>query len=94
MTELTDDEIKLLARESFDCTWDPDDETLVNKYGHGTYFWRFAGFARAIIAAHEAKRVPMTVQQWTAEVSENCDIWAFEAGIRAAEAHHGIGVKT
>jgi hypothetical protein len=60
--ELSDEEVKALAMEAFQCTWDADDETLVNKYGHGVYLWRFADFARAVIAADRAKRVPMTEQ--------------------------------
>ena len=49
---LSDEEIKAKAMEAFDCYWDGDDETLVNKYGHGVYMSRFTGFARAIEAAH------------------------------------------
>ena len=54
--EMTDEEIKELALEAFSCRWDADDETLVNKYEHGVYLWRFIDFARAAIAAHEAKK--------------------------------------
>jgi len=45
---LTDEEIKAFAMEAFDSSLDADDETLVNKYGHGVYLWRFVDFARAI----------------------------------------------
>lgn len=57
---LTDDFIKAEALEAFDCYWDADDETLVNKYGHGVYLSRFIDFARAIEQSVLAKRVP----QW------------------------------
>jgi len=55
-------------------------------------------FARAVIAADRAKRVPMsTAQQVDAmhqsQASEKFGA-AFLAGIRAAEAFHGIGSKT
>ena len=56
---LSDAAIKTAAIEAFDCCWDSDDETLVNKYGHGVYLWRFIDFARAIEQAVLAKRVPM-----------------------------------
>jgi hypothetical protein len=49
---LTDEEIKAAAMEAFNATWDADDETLVNRYGHGVYFSRFVDFARAVEAAH------------------------------------------
>lgn len=61
---LTDDFIKAEALEAFDCYWDADDETLVNKYGHGVYLSRFIDFARAIEAAVLAKRVPITESAW------------------------------
>lgn len=57
---LTDAFIRAEALEAFDCYWDADDETLVNKYGHGVYLSRFIDFARAIEQAVLAKRVP----QW------------------------------
>ena len=90
--ELTDEQIKELALEAFDCTWDADDETLVNRYGHGVYLWRFADFARAVIEADRALRVPMTDSEidasWVGTDGEG-----FIEGIRAAEAFHGIGEK-
>ena len=52
---LSDEVIKAAALEAFDCTWDADDETLVNKYGHGVYLWRFVDFTRAIEQAVLAK---------------------------------------
>lgn len=52
---LSDEDIKATALEAFDCTWDADDETLVNKYGHGVYLWRFVDFTRAIEQAVLAK---------------------------------------
>ena len=33
-----------------------DDETLVNRHGHGIYWSRYLEFARAVIAAYEAKQ--------------------------------------
>jgi hypothetical protein len=45
---LTDEQIVAAANEAFDTTIDLDDETLVNKYGHGVYISRFIDFARAI----------------------------------------------
>ena len=95
---LTDEEIKTLALEAFDCYWDADDETLVNKYGHGVYLWRFLDFARAIEAAVLAKRVPMTREEVkelarkvgydNATAQERAD---FINGIRHAEVWRGIG---
>jgi len=52
---LTEEGIKAEAMEAFDCTWDADDETLVNKYGHGVYLHRFIDFARAIEAKLKEK---------------------------------------
>jgi len=53
----------------------------------------FVLFARAVIAADRAKRVPMTDSQidaaWICTDGEG-----FIEGIRAAEAFHGIGSKT
>lgn len=49
---LTDGQIVAAANEAFDTTEDLDDETLVNKYGHGVYISRFIDFARAIERAH------------------------------------------
>lgn len=55
MAPLSDEQIKESAMLAFDSSWDADDETLVNKYGHGVYLWRFIDFARAIEAAHGVK---------------------------------------
>jgi len=52
---MTDEQIKTEAMDAFDCTWDADDETLVNKYGHGVYLYHFLDFAQAIIAARDAQ---------------------------------------
>ena len=49
---LTDEQIVAAANEAFDTTIDLDDETLVNKYGHGIYISRYLDFARAIERAH------------------------------------------
>lgn len=49
---LTDEQIVAAANEAFGTTIDLDDETLVNKYGHGVYISRYLDFARAIEAAH------------------------------------------
>jgi len=53
-------------------------------------------FARAVIAADRAKRVPMTHAQRVDVLAEfgAGDMWDFFDGIRAAEAFHGIGSKT
>lgn len=53
-------------------------------------------FARAVIAADRAKRVPMTHAQRVDLLAEfgAGDMWDFFDGIRAAEAFHGIGSKT
>lgn len=58
-------------------------------------------FARAVIAADRALRVPMTAQDRAnaldaavdEEDVEAADMWVFIEGIRAAERHHGIGEK-
>jgi len=53
-------------------------------------------FARAVIAADRAKRVPMTVEQCAdamRKIHPSVCHYVFE-GIRAAEAFHGIGSKT
>ena len=47
---LTDEQIVAAANEAFDTTIDLDDDTLVNKYGHGVYISRYLDFARAAIA--------------------------------------------
>ncbi len=47
---LTEGLIVAAANEAFGTTEDLDDETLVNKYGHGVYISRFIDFARAIEA--------------------------------------------
>jgi len=49
---LTYEQIVAAANEAFDTTVDLDDETLINKYGHGVYISRFVDFARAIERAH------------------------------------------
>lgn len=49
---LTDEQIVTAANDAFDTTIDLDDETLVNKYGHGIYISRYLDFARAIERAH------------------------------------------
>ncbi|HAH86049.1 MAG TPA: hypothetical protein DCL60_01605 [Armatimonadetes bacterium] len=49
---LTDEQIIESAEEAFSAKVDMDDETLVNKYGHGVYISRFIEFARAIEQAH------------------------------------------
>lgn len=90
---LSDDEIKAAALEAFNCTWDADDETLVNKYGHGVYLWRFIDFARAIEQAVLAKRVPMTPEETDAAMKllfYPARNRAFVDGVEAAERHHGI----
>lgn len=91
---LTDDFIKAEALEAFDCYWDADDETLVNKYGHGVYLSRFIDFARAVEAAVLAKRVPMTQSDLIRMSQDYADIedeeTAFRDGWRRAEIHHGI----
>ena len=99
---LSDEVIKAAALEAFDCTWDADDETLVNKYGHGVYLWRFVDFTRAIEQAVRAKMgvaVPMTPRDYAAaldsaiendDIDGDVDMWTFIAGIKAAERHHGI----
>jgi hypothetical protein len=53
--ELTDEELKEMAKAVFESSWDGDGK-LVNKSGRGVYLWRYLKFARAAIAAHEAKR--------------------------------------
>lgn len=93
---LTDEQIKAKALEAFSCQWDADDETLVNKYGHGVYLWRFVDFARAIESLVRSKLgagVPMT----PAELDKAMQAMfyparnrAFMDGVRAAERHHGI----
>jgi hypothetical protein len=55
-------------------------------------------FARAVIAADRAKRVPMTqlevVEAFCKLPHDVQYVSVFDAGIRAAEAFHGIGSKT